>query len=284
MRIRSVNELLIIIIWTILLLLAITLFPSNVLRLVLGLPFVVFFPGYTLIALLFLRKADLDGIERVALSFGLSIAVVPLVGFILNYTPWGIRLYPMLVSISLFIGIVSAIAWLRRNRLPPEDRFGVSFNFHIFKWKGKSASYRTRYFAIGAMIVAAIGVLVFAVATNHQVGEKFTEFYILGLDGKIGTYPKRLILGWEGNVIVSIVNQERQETTYLVEVTIDGVRNQQIGPVVLTADEKYQEVVGFKPTRVGEKQRVEFFLYKVGQAEPYSTLGFWIDVIKIAPP
>ncbi|MHB8987039.1 MAG: DUF1616 domain-containing protein [Eubacteriales bacterium] len=45
-----------------------------------------------------------DGIERVALSFGLSIAVVPLVGLILNYTPWGIRLAPILASLLVFVG------------------------------------------------------------------------------------------------------------------------------------------------------------------------------------
>jgi len=31
----------------------------------------------------------IDGIERVALSFGLSIAIVPLIGLVLNFTPWG---------------------------------------------------------------------------------------------------------------------------------------------------------------------------------------------------
>ncbi len=35
----------------------------------------------------FSEKNDLDGIERLALSFGLSIAVVPLIGLGLNFTP-----------------------------------------------------------------------------------------------------------------------------------------------------------------------------------------------------
>jgi uncharacterized membrane protein len=33
---------------------------------------VLFLPGYALIAALFPRKDDLDGIERIALSFGLT--------------------------------------------------------------------------------------------------------------------------------------------------------------------------------------------------------------------
>ena len=49
-------------------------------RIILGLPLVLFLPGYALIATLFPRKDDLDAIERIALSFGLSIAITPLLG------------------------------------------------------------------------------------------------------------------------------------------------------------------------------------------------------------
>ena len=38
-------------------------------RIILGLLLVLFLPGYSLIAALFPRKDDLDGIERIALSF-----------------------------------------------------------------------------------------------------------------------------------------------------------------------------------------------------------------------
>ena len=58
-------------------------------RTILGLFLILFIPGYSLIAALFPRKGDLDGIERAALSFGLSIAVTPLIGLALNYTSMG---------------------------------------------------------------------------------------------------------------------------------------------------------------------------------------------------
>jgi len=53
-------------------------------RIILGLPLVLFLPGYSLITALFPGKDDLDGIARIALSFGLSIAITPLLGLALK--------------------------------------------------------------------------------------------------------------------------------------------------------------------------------------------------------
>jgi len=94
-------------------------------RVVLGLLLVLFLPGYSLIAALFPRRDDLDGIERIALSFGLSIAVVPLLGLALNYTTYGIRLVPILAVLSVFTVSLAVIAGVRRCWLPEEDRFVV---------------------------------------------------------------------------------------------------------------------------------------------------------------
>jgi len=61
---------------------------------------VLFVPGYVLVAALFPRNGDIDWIERVALAFGLSIAVVPLLGLLLNFTPFGIRPVPVFATIA----------------------------------------------------------------------------------------------------------------------------------------------------------------------------------------
>ena len=94
-------------------------------RVLLGLLLVLFLPGYSLIAALFPAKDDLDGIERIALSFGLSIAVVPLLGLALNYTPFGIRLVPVLVVLSMFTVSLAVVAGVRRQGLPEGERFVV---------------------------------------------------------------------------------------------------------------------------------------------------------------
>ena len=277
MRIRLQNELVLVNILAILLIIVITFFPSNVLRIILGLPFLLFFPGYTLVVALFPKKNALDGIERLALSFGLSIAVVPLIGLILNYTPWGVRLYPILISLTIFIIITSVIVWYRRRRLAWVERFTVSFNFSLPPWRGQSFIDNILSIILIVAILGAIGTLGYVIATP-KVEEKFTEFYVLGLEGKTIDYFTELSVGEEERVIVGIINREHETVDYRVEVKIDGVRGNQTGPLELGHDERWEEIVSFTPDRAGDSQKVEFLLYKNGKSEPYLKLYLWINV------
>ncbi|MEM4344140.1 MAG: DUF1616 domain-containing protein [Candidatus Nitrosocaldus sp.] len=86
--------------------------PWSIVRIVVGGAFVLFIPGYALVQLLFPSR-EMDIIERVALSIGLSVAVVPLTGFLLNYSPWGIRLDPIVASMSA-LSIALALASVYR--------------------------------------------------------------------------------------------------------------------------------------------------------------------------
>jgi len=83
-------------------------------RYVLGGVFVLFIPGFLLISVLYAKSDEMDTLERVALSIGLSLAVVPLIGLVLNYTPWGIRLEPIMASLALFSEVM-AVAWVVRR-------------------------------------------------------------------------------------------------------------------------------------------------------------------------
>lgn len=82
----------------------------------LGGVFVLFLPGFLLISALYTRSGEMDELEKIALSIGLSIAIVPLVAFVLNYTPWGIRLEPIMVSLALFAEIMAGVCVFRRFR------------------------------------------------------------------------------------------------------------------------------------------------------------------------
>lgn len=91
--------------------------PFIYLRYLFGSLFVLYLPGASLIELLYPKPSDLSQLERLALSIGLSLALVPLVGLILNYTPWGIRLDPIFVSLSLLTLGLAAGAVARKYSL-----------------------------------------------------------------------------------------------------------------------------------------------------------------------
>ena len=278
MKIRLQNDLLLLNVLTILLIIIITFIPSNVLRIILGLPFVLFFPGYTLIATLFPRRDALDSVERVAWSFGLSIAVVILIGLMLNYTPWGIKLYPILISVTIFILATSVIAWYQRRRLGEVERFSVSLNLSLASWRGQSFIDKTLSVILIVAILGATGTLGYVIA-KPKAGERFTNFYVLGLEGELENYPKEVVVGEETKVIVRIVNHEYETVSYRLEVRIDEVRSNEVGPLVLGHDEAWEDTVSFTLYTVGNNQKVEFVLYRSEQREPYlKPVHLWINV------
>ena len=99
--------------------------PLMPIRYLLGAVSVLFMPGYSIVEALYPRGDELAPLERLALSIGLSLAVVPLVGLILNYTPWGIRLIPVVVSNTALTIALLTVAALRKARYAstPRDCF-----------------------------------------------------------------------------------------------------------------------------------------------------------------
>ena len=225
-------------------------------------------------------RDSLGGIERLALSFGLSIAVVPLIGLVLNYTPWGITLYPILISITLFVLATSGIGWYRQQRLPEADRFRVTFKAGLPNWAGMTRLDKVLRICLVVAILAALGSLGYVIAMPKQ-GEKFTEFYILNIEGKAEDYPQQVILGEPVDIVIGAANHEYQPASYRVNITIDGIENSEVNIGTLAHEEKREKRVSLIPQLAGEKQKVEFYLYKNGEDKPCfnDPLHLYIDVV-----
>lgn len=104
------------------------LYPWIYARYVLGTIFILWLPGYTFIKALFPQsrhpkttEKNLDPIERVALSLGLSLALVPMIGLLLNYTPWGIRLTPIVLSLLGLTITFATAAILREHQIQTKN-------------------------------------------------------------------------------------------------------------------------------------------------------------------
>lgn len=211
--------------------------------------------------------------------------MVPVIGFALNFTPWGIRLYPIMISLLLFIAIMVIIAWYRRKRLPPDERFEIKFGLPFTSlsrsWTSQRQLNKLLSILLAIAIIGAVGILIYSVAVP-RVGERFTEFYLLNPGGKAENYPHELVQGEEGRIIIRIVNREHETTGYKIELTINGQRVKEIGPITLDNEEKWEQEEVFIAAIAGPNQKVEFLLYKGTDTESYQRLHLWIDV-KEAP-
>lgn len=107
-------------------------FPLVIIRYVFGTIFILWLPGYAFIKALFpaslpftkglartldTSRQNLDIIERIALSIGMSLALVPIVGLLLNYTPWGIRLTPITLSLAALTLALATAAIIREYQI-----------------------------------------------------------------------------------------------------------------------------------------------------------------------
>jgi uncharacterized membrane protein len=266
-----------------LLILAIYLLPLPALRIVLGGPFVLFFPGYTMVAALFPGREDLEGLERLGLSLGLSVAILPLMGLVLNYTPWGITLLSTLLSATSFIVGCSVVAYFRRGRRPLDERFALRLELDVAGWRSSGLLDRSLTVALALSIFAAVGTFLFVLA-KPEVGERFTEFYVLGPYGEAEDYPRRVLAGQLLNPIVGVINREHEDISYRIRIEAGGRQVKEITDINLSHDEKWVKRIVFALDEPGEDQQLQFLLYRDGQEEPYRSLHLWIDVSPVRTP
>jgi len=128
-------------------------------------------------------------------------------------------------------------------------------------------------------MVVVLGCLGYVVAMPKH-GEKFTEFYILNIEGKAENYPQRAILGEAADLMVGVVNHEHQPASYRVEIKIDGIESRELNIGTLANGRKWEERVSFIPQVAGEKRKVEFYLFKNVEDKPCfkDPLHLYIDV------
>jgi uncharacterized membrane protein len=303
LKFKLLNGILIVDILAILLVFSIFLIPSTLVRVILGLPFLLFFPGYTLTAALFVKKELKDNITRLALGCGMSVAVTALIGFCLNYTPWGVRLEPVVYIITIFIIIMSSIALIRRAYTQKRKNFISEYNINLQGWGGSPLNKFLSFIFI-VTLFSMIGILGYTVAMP-KIGERFTDFYIIGKDGQSQDYPKQYSINngqiteviysdgtidtfnKEGQITLGIINHENQTVIYSIKMTIDnepasiafGQNNIDIlGPIELQQEEKWEKSIGIVPQHIGSNQKVELLLYIGSKNVPEYNLHFWINV------
>ncbi len=87
----------------------------QILQVILGSIFVLFIPGFAW-TFVFFGNNEIDVIERIALSFGLSIALVPLIVFYLNYL-LGVKITFINSTLAiLFLSLIPCALYFAKKR------------------------------------------------------------------------------------------------------------------------------------------------------------------------
>ncbi|MFC4451588.1 DUF1616 domain-containing protein [Halorussus aquaticus] len=251
------------------------------------------------------RLRAIGGWERLALSLGLSLAVVPLLGVVLNFTPVGVRLVPIVVSVGAFTAAATVVAAVRRWNLPPRDRFRVPYRdwydtARTGLFAGETRTDRLLNVALAVSMILALGSVGYAV-TSAERGEQYTEFYLLSStgDGQLTAeeYPTEFVRGESKRLTVGVTNHEGERTNYTVVVELQRVagngsanatvverRDLHRFRTVLGPNETWQHRHTVTPTMTGPNLRLQYLLYR-GEppadprvANAYEETHLWVNV------
>jgi len=89
-----------------------------------------------------------------------------------------------------------------------------------------------------------------------------------------------VVLGEPVEIIIGIVNHEDIVISYLVDIRVNDIENSQVSTEELANGDRWEEMASFVPQSSGAGQKVEFWLYRTGEAEPCleKPLYLYLDV------
>jgi uncharacterized membrane protein len=196
------------------------------LKVILGLPLIFVLPGYLMMVALYPQRHTITIPERIALTFGLSVVLLPGIGLLLNFTPFGIRIEPILAGTVLVSALFCALVIYQRNQLELKDQFlplsdllqgkiiPASMSSPESK-NDKSLIYNILKIGIVASIIGIL-FMFYMFATTEQPHEHFTEFTILDDSGRIIGKPWELESNRTYDVQININNHEGETIDYFL--------------------------------------------------------------------
>ncbi|AHZ24640.1 DUF1616 domain-containing protein (plasmid) [Haloferax mediterranei ATCC 33500] len=229
---------------------------GSVVRSLFVVPFIVFYPGYALLAAAFPeRRSDIESNTmgkdssltrpirhtagllysvRLVLATTSSVAIVSGVGILTNYFGWGFHATITGVGVFVVTILFSALAVARRAMLPEEERSGLP-PLRALIGNAKTATSGVRSplsvqserssvsLAVNVLLVVSVVAFLssvgFAMVETQQPESDFTEVYLVtenGSEYEIGGYPQQLSKGEPTTLTLAIENHEHESKTYTV--------------------------------------------------------------------
>lgn len=256
--------------------------PLPAIRIPLGLGLALFGPGYALMALVFPKRDDIDGITRAGLSFAMSIAQYPLLILALDKTPWGFPPWLLVRVLAAWIVLLCAAAVAVRWLCAVRGEAAIPLTPR--GWWGQFTARERRVLLVGGLL----GILLFGgggiAVLNNRNAPPPSEFYMLGDKGLAQEYPREGVVGEALSVTIGIVNNEPTAHTYTVEVWVSDPRGagrrERVAlenAISLDAGQRLERVLPWSMPWVGPDQRVEILLLREDDPQPYRRLELWLD-------
>lgn len=297
------------------------------LRALVGFPLIFFTPGYGVVAAAYPGRVD-DGrrrvhgdtrdrvltrerhnsapgivaVERLFLSFGMSVALVPLVGVGVWITLGGLSTGTVTAGLSAFTLAAAAVAAVRRYELDAENRFHVRVGPQVNRFREWLVGPSAGDTAVNVMLVGGLLIALATLTYGFAVpadGESYTTaMLVTEQDGEYvaGDYPTEFTAGESRSLTLTLSNHERGATRYTVVAAIERVDHAGGEPFVveqaelarsthrLEPDESIHEQYAPAPELVGENLRLSYYVYRGGAPDTvdsgsaYRDLHLWIDV------
>mgnify|MGYP000518799651 CR=1 FL=1 len=270
-----------------------------------AIPFLLFVPGYAVVASLFPTRDPkyehhrLIATERIVYSVAASICLAIIVGVNLEFTPWPIRPTPVVTALAIVTVLATVIALYRRYRRTPTGSGQPSNPYGASRNSGGGTDGDG--IQLGTIVVALAVVVTFAsvtlVAAQPQRGETYTEFGLV-TENETGVleasgYPEQITLGESEQLYFSVTNREMETTEYIVVVQL--TRTAPTGEVIerarldtydnrTAAGDRWLQRHTVTPVLEGERLRLTYLLYRDSLPEQptaenaYREAHIWIDV------
>ncbi len=214
-------DLILLLLWSVVaVIVAIVLPDGNFIRVIFGTFLLVFIPGYALVAILWPGKDGIGNMERIALSFGLSIVVVSVIGLILNFTSNGITLSSTLAGLFIIQIILTIFAYMRRQQLTEQERYHIALPMPQTLLPSDKTE-KLFVIMISVVLVLSGCVLAYVLMTPSD-GERYSQLYILDSNGTAENYTLNMTTNGTASIIVGIRCHEYEEVNYKVIIGIEN--------------------------------------------------------------
>lgn len=286
---------------------------------IIGIGVLLMAPGYALTTALFPERSHTDApsehrdnhagiidtpstFERVLLAVGCSVALIPLVGIVLEFITASVTAGAIVSTLGGATVAFSFVGALRRLLLPKENRYSLRTARRASVLRDQMMHFRSMaaidVILVVGFVVAAGGLGAALLTADH--GENFTEFELTTVDPDSGDhiadgYPNEIQAGDDDEVWVGISNNEGESMEYTVVIELQAVGSD--GEVTeresldrftvsLEDNETWRDAQTIAPTLTGDDIRIVFLLYKgeppadgnTNMDDAYRHAHFWVTV------